>query len=78
MENGFSQKQVADRLGLSQPAISQYKRDLRGKRTDIFSDYPKLLEDTSSIADKVAKGEISIEQATTEIFESCRGLIESK
>ena len=31
IESGFSQKQAADRLGLSQPAISQYRKSLRGK-----------------------------------------------
>ena len=78
IENGFSQKQVADRLGLSQPAISQYKRDLRGKRTGIFVDYPQLLEDANSIAKRVAGGEISMEQATTEIFNTCKELVEVK
>lgn len=78
IENGFSQKQVADRLGLSQPAISQYKRDLRGKRTGIFTDYPQLLEDANAVAKRVASGEISMEQATSEIFDTCKELIEVK
>jgi len=74
IENGFSQKQVADRLGLSQPAISQYKRDLRGKQTDIFVDYPQLLEESNLIAQRVSAGEISMDTATSEIFETCREL----
>ena len=78
IESGFSQKQAADRLGLSQPAISQYKRDLRGKRTGIFTDYPKLLEEANEIAKRVAAGELSMDKATAEIFETCRGLMEVK
>jgi len=78
IENGFSQKQVADRLGLSQPAISQYKRDLRGKSTGIFVNYPQLLEDSNSIAKRVASGEISMNQGTLEIFSTCKELIETK
>lgn len=78
IENGFSQKQVADRLRLSQPAISQYKRDLRGQKTGIFVDYPQLLEETNTIAKRVATGEIGMDQATAEIFDLCKGLIETK
>lgn len=78
IENGFSQKQVADKLGLSQPAISQYKRDLRGKRTGIFNDYPELLEESNSIAMRVASGEISMDKASNEVFETCKNLLETK
>ncbi|MBI4021560.1 MAG: helix-turn-helix domain-containing protein [Candidatus Aenigmarchaeota archaeon] len=76
IENGFSQKQVADKLKVSQPAISQYKRDLRGHRTGIFVNYPRLLEDVDAVAKRVASGELSMEQATTQLFETCRTLIE--
>lgn len=72
MDSGFSQKQIADRLGLSQPAISQYKRDLRGKRTDLFVDYPQMLDDANTIAKRVAEGEIGMDQATMEMFESAQ------
>lgn len=78
MDNGFSQKQVADRLGLSQPAISQYKRDLRGKSTGVFVDYPQLLEDAGVIAKRVSTGEINMDQATLEIFTSCKSIVETK
>lgn len=78
MENGFSQKQVADKIGVSQPAVSQYKRDLRGHKTGVFVDYPKLLEDANTIAQRVAGGEISMEQATTEMFSTCKELKEAK
>ena len=78
IENGFSQKQVADRLGLSQPAISQYKRDLRGRGTGVFVDYPQLLENVNGIAQRVASGEISMDQATSEVFAACSGLMQGK
>lgn len=78
LENGFSQKQVADRLGLSQPAISQYKKNLRGHRTGIFVDYPQILEETNSIAARVASGELDIGKATTEMFSLCKELVEGK
>jgi predicted transcriptional regulator len=78
IESGFSQKQIADRLGLSQPAISQYKRDLRGKRNDVFSENPRLHEEINTIAGRVASGEINVDQATMDAFEVCRGFFEIK
>lgn len=78
IESGFSQRQAADKLGLSQPAISQYKRDLRGQKAGIFVNYPQLLEDTNSIAKRVATGEISMQQATGEIFSACQELLDKK
>ncbi|MBI4181778.1 MAG: helix-turn-helix domain-containing protein [Candidatus Aenigmarchaeota archaeon] len=71
METGLSQKQIAERLGLSQPAISQYKRDLRGRKTGVFADYPRLLEEARQIAHRIAAGEISMDQAHGEIFAAC-------
>jgi len=76
IENGYSQKKAAEKLGLSQPAISQYKRDLRGQKTGIFTDYPQLLEDAGQIAKRVASGEIGIDQATLEIFNTCKELMD--
>ena len=78
IEGGFSQKQVADRLGLSQPAISQYKRDLRGHKTGIFVDYPHILEEANNVATRVASGEISSDQATMEMFTICKDTFEQK
>lgn len=78
IENGYSQKKVAEKLGLSQPAISQYKRDLRGHKTGIFVDYPQLLEDSNAVAKRVASGELTMDQATGEIFNVCKELLENK
>lgn len=72
IENGFSQKQVAEKLGLTQPAISQYKRNIRGYRKDILENNPKLLEMADALVKRVASGEISPQEANMELFEICR------
>jgi len=41
---GFSQTQAARSMGVSQPAISQYKRNLRGAGTEIFERFPQIAE----------------------------------
>ena len=74
IESGLSQKQAAAKMGVSQPAISQYKRDLRGK-ADFFKKNPKLMELVNRLADKIASGEVTMQSATMELFEACKGYI---
>ncbi len=71
---GLSQKQAAEKLGVSQPAISQYKRDLRGFKTGIFKENPKLLEDVNSLAKRIASGELNPLQATIAFCELCKAI----
>jgi predicted transcriptional regulator len=53
----FSQKAAAERLGTTQPAISQYKSLLRGNNNGMLKDDPAMMEIIDSIADKASKGE---------------------
>jgi len=64
---GLSQKQAAERLGLSQPAISQYKRELRGTRIHIFNNNQKILDKIDSLAKRAAGGEMNQVQISLEI-----------
>ena len=41
---GLSQEQAAVKMGTSQPAISQYKREIRGHKSRVFKQNPKLAE----------------------------------
>lgn len=77
MESGLSQKQVADRLGLTQPAISQYKRSLRGKAGS-FSEFPQVMERMNQISTRIAAGETDLNAAMMEIVDACRGLYEKR
>lgn len=69
---GLSQKHAAEKLGISQPAISQYKREIRGYKTGLFKENPKLLEDVNSLAKKIASGELNPQQATIAFCELCK------
>lgn len=77
IESGLSQKQAAAKMGVSQPAISQYKRDLRGSRSEVFKGNPKLAEHINSIAARLATGEITMHTATLELWQACKELLES-
>lgn len=71
-KHGFSQKVAAERLGTTQPAISQYKRELRGHKVKIFKNNPKVLEMMDSIAKRTASGELSQDQITLEFCSVCK------
>lgn len=71
---GLTQSQVALKLGLSQPAISQYKKELRGHRVRILKSYPELLEFISNLARRVAEGSLTPAQLNSEFCEICKEL----
>lgn len=73
MENyGFSQKATAEKLGVSQPAISQYKQHLRGAKSQLLADNPQALAIIESLAQRLASGSLSEEEANREFCELCR------
>ena len=75
VEYGLSQKQVALKLGTTQPAISQYKRGIRGFKTEIFFKNQKLMDMVESIAKRVSAGELTKETVTIELFRICEVVI---
>jgi predicted transcriptional regulator len=68
----ITQNKAAWLLGVSQPAVSQYKRDLRGFKTELFSKNPGLRAMVERIAEGMASGEIKDFQATLSFCELCK------
>ena len=71
---GLSQEQAAKKMATTQPAISQYKRELRGHKSRVFKQNPKLLEMVDDIAKKVASGELATYDITLEFCRICKYL----
>lgn len=69
---GLSQEQAARKMGTTQPAISQYKREIRGHKSRVFKQNPKLLEMVDDIAKKVAAGELATYDITIEFCRICK------
>ena len=69
---GLSQEQAAKRMGTSQPAVSQYNREIRGHKSRLFKQNPKLLEMVDDIASKVASGELTSLDMTMEFCRVCQ------
>jgi predicted transcriptional regulator len=70
--HGLSQQQAADRMGSTQPAISQYKSELRGYKTSMIMRDQKLLEIINSLARRLASGEVDQQAAALEFCDVCR------
>jgi predicted transcriptional regulator len=71
-KHDFSQKAAAERLGTTQPAISQYKRKLRGSGLDSLQGSPRLIEMIDSIASRTASGRLSQDEISEEFCSVCR------
>lgn len=71
-DHGLSQKTAAEKLGTTQPAISQYKRQLRGCKIGLFDKNPRILEMISSIAKRTASGELSQDHISLEFCVVCK------
>jgi predicted transcriptional regulator len=76
-DHGFSQTQVAAMLDTTQPAISQYKGELRGKKTKVFLEDPNLFKLLEKITKCIAKGEVKPEETGSEFCKVCKFLREN-
>lgn len=73
----MTQKEAAKRLGMTQPAVSQYKKHLRGIRTKILDNETKIGSMISQISSSLAKNEMSHEEAAVEICKICKYIREN-
>jgi predicted transcriptional regulator len=55
----LNQTEVSKKLGMTQPAISQYTRELRGQRTKIIRSNEKIMGLVKRLAREIALGNMS-------------------
>jgi predicted transcriptional regulator len=70
--HGITQSKAAELLDTSQPAISHYKRDLRGIKNSLFRENPEIMEMIDSMSKRIMSGEVSPKQTTSEFCSICR------
>lgn len=68
----FSQTKAASYMGISQPAISQYRKNVRGKRKLPFTDTAAFTNVINDIAKGIAEGSIKPEQIDDSMCRICR------
>lgn len=71
-KHGLTQAAAAKKLGMTQPAISQYRRNLRGGKVEIMEKDNEIMGKINGLAGRIAKGELSHVDATTEFCGICR------
>lgn len=69
---GFSQTGVAKKMRISQPAISQYKKNIRGRGSESFTDNSGFVEIANDVAKKIAEGSLPAEKVSGEMCRFCR------
>ncbi len=73
-EYGMSQKKIAEKMGTTQPAVSQYKKGSRGGKLSILQENTEVLERVEEIAKKLSTGAMSPEDLASEFCEICHEL----
>jgi predicted transcriptional regulator len=68
---GLSQTETARRLGVTQPAISQYSRELRGYNVKLLKSSPKVMKEVKGLAAEIASGKTSPRDMPARICEIC-------
>ena len=71
-DHGLSQTEVAELLDTTQPAISQYRRQLRGRKTAVFMKNHELLDFLDRVAQRIATGKIRPDQTGLEFCRVCK------
>ncbi|MFH1432382.1 MAG: helix-turn-helix domain-containing protein [archaeon] len=54
---GFTQAEAALKMGISQPAVSQYKKDMRATKISIIESYPAITKLIKDSAKDIAKSQ---------------------
>ncbi len=67
---GFSQKEAAEAMGLTQPAVSQYKSNARGHKIEAFTGSPEAMMAMDELAKRISHG-IPIEEMGDELYRLC-------
>jgi len=68
---GLNQSETSKKLGITQPAISQYMRELRGNRVKILESNKKINRMIKKLAESIAKGKIKTAEANEKFCDIC-------
>ncbi len=74
---GMNQKEVADLIGISQPAVSQYLRDLRGANNHFVLD-KDLFSKVREMCGKMKSKEMNHLQMKREMYSLCEAALNRK
>jgi len=74
----MTQKEAAKRLGMTQPAVSQYKKHVMGNKAKALERDSEVSNKITEISRSLAKNEISFQEATSEMCVICKYIREKE
>ena len=75
---GLTQKEAADLLGLTQPAISQYIRESRGTKVKLLERQPKIMEMIDNLSRDIFHEKLRPRDLQVRFCEICKSIRESR
>lgn len=64
---GYTQEQVAEKLGITQPAVSQYLNGVRGKKVNEILSNPKLAGWVKKLTAEIVSGNFRLGEAECDL-----------
>ena len=74
----MTQGKVAEKLGVSQAAISQYYRAVRGSKTNFLQDNKEVRKYIQEISGRIASGELNYISSIHEFCKICKIIRKNK
>lgn len=74
----LNQQEAASKLGVTQAAISQYSRDLRGSRVNILEKDKNIMEEIERFTDRMISEEFNSLSAMEAFCDICRAIRSKK
>lgn len=68
----LSQDDVAKKLGITQPAVSQYKAGVRGKKMQVLMSDKQFMEFVGKLSAEIAAGNVNIYEKVCDICKETR------
>jgi predicted transcriptional regulator len=75
---GFTQAEAAKRLGLTQPAVSQYKKYLRGSNIKQLQKNKSIMTIVKKFSKSIASENISAREVSPKILEIAHAIVSKK
>ena len=76
-KQGLTQNQIAKKLFITQPAVSQYLKKARARNTQILSKNPQVHAILEKKAKQLAKKQVSKEELTIGLCDACRQILKT-
>ena len=74
----LTQTETAKRLGVTQSAISQYRRNIRGLKTKVLEKDKVIMEEIEKFSERIASGELDYINLSKSFYDLCKSVLHRK